>query len=79
MRDNLGSSWPHWPTRTTEGVTGMWRKSSYSHDEGTDCVEVAWCKPRSTSDGVLVRDSKNPEGPKLTLSATAWQRLLVTR
>jgi hypothetical protein len=28
------------------------------------------------SDGVLVRDSKNPAGPVLTVSVAAWHRLL---
>ncbi|WP_329306791.1 DUF397 domain-containing protein [Streptomyces sp. NBC_01260] len=44
-----------------------WRKSSYSSDEGGECVEVA-AHPRA----VHVRDSKNPEGPALTLAPTAW-------
>ncbi|GAB3443641.1 hypothetical protein GCM10027436_30820 [Actinophytocola sediminis] len=56
-----------------------WRKSSYSGGEGTDCVEVAWSsRPPSTSDGVLVRDSKHPTGPKLTVPVTAWHQLLAT-
>ncbi|MFI7673573.1 DUF397 domain-containing protein [Actinophytocola sp. NPDC049390] len=37
---------------------------------------MAWKQPPSTSDGVLVRDSKNAEGPVLTVSTTAWHRLL---
>lgn len=44
-----------------------WRKSSYSGHIGGDCVEVA--------DLVLmvgVRDSKDPEGPKLGFSPAAW-------
>ncbi|WP_326594025.1 DUF397 domain-containing protein [Streptomyces brevispora] len=44
-----------------------WRKSSYSSEEGGACVEVA-AHPRA----VHVRDSKNPEGPALTLAPTAW-------
>ena len=81
MRDNLGSSRPAWPMSTTEGANGLsemsWRKSSYSGGEGSDCVEVAWSPPPpSMSDGVLVRDSKNPAGPMLVIPATSWRRLL---
>lgn len=44
-----------------------WRKSSYSEAGNNDCVEVC-------SDGVavLIRDSKNPAGPVLAVSAAAW-------
>jgi hypothetical protein len=45
-----------------------WIKSSYSTSSGPDCVEVAI--PDDTH--VLVRDSKNPTGPRLTLTPTAW-------
>lgn len=45
-----------------------WFKSSYSDSSsGNDCVEVA-----TTSRTVHVRDSKNPQGPRLGLSPTAW-------
>lgn len=52
-------------------VAYEWRKSSYSSDEGGDCIEVATC-PHA----IHVRDSKNPTGPVLTLSATAWAAFL---
>lgn len=63
----------------TDCVEVAWRKSSYSHDVGTDCVEVAWRshQPPSTSDRILLRDSKNPSGPMLTVTTTAWQQLVV--
>jgi hypothetical protein len=48
-------------------VASLWRKSSHSDHSGGDCVEVADLAPM-----VGVRDSKNPEGPKLTFSASAW-------
>lgn len=50
-------------------LTGAdWRKSSYSNQEGGDCVEVADGFP-----GVVpVRDSKVPHGPALVLPAAAW-------
>ncbi|MFF8985147.1 DUF397 domain-containing protein [Streptomyces globisporus] len=45
-----------------------WFKSSYSDSSnGSECVEVA-----AASDAVLVRDSKNTQGPRLTLAPTAW-------
>ncbi|MFB8243652.1 DUF397 domain-containing protein [Streptomyces sp. NPDC055952] len=40
-----------------------WRKSSYSGDQGGQCLEVAET-PEAT---VAVRDSKDPHGPVLTL------------
>jgi hypothetical protein len=49
-----------------------WRTSSYSTDQG-DCVEVA-----PAPEGILVRDSKNPAGPALTLPTPAWQAFLTT-
>ncbi|MEU6329348.1 DUF397 domain-containing protein [Streptomyces sp. NPDC047049] len=48
-----------------------WHKSSYSGSEGGDCVEVASC-PHA----IHVRDSKDPDGPALTLSAPAWAAFL---
>ncbi|MBB6419189.1 DUF397 domain-containing protein [Streptomyces sp. AK010] len=50
----------------------VWTKSSYSTDEGPDCVEVA--TPDETR--VLVRDSKNPHGPRLALTPTTWASFL---
>ncbi|MFY1597352.1 DUF397 domain-containing protein [Micromonospora sp. WMMD737] len=51
----------------SEGLT--WRKSSESLNG--DCVEVA-----SLPDGVAVRDSKNPGGPRLTFSRSEWHAFL---
>ncbi|MCP9208437.1 DUF397 domain-containing protein [Streptomyces cucumeris] len=46
-----------------------WRKSSYSGDIGnSECVEVA----ETSNHQVAVRDSKNPHGPTLLVSATAF-------
>ncbi|WP_037771492.1 DUF397 domain-containing protein [Streptomyces sclerotialus] len=46
----------------------VWRKSSYSDDEGGACVEVAAHAAR-----VYVRDSKaGPEGPLLAIAPAAW-------
>ncbi|MFD5904167.1 DUF397 domain-containing protein [Streptomyces microflavus] len=48
--------------------TATWRKSSYSNQDGGQCLEVA--------DGfapvVPVRDSKNPHGPVLAFAADGW-------
>ncbi|MEU6007277.1 DUF397 domain-containing protein [Streptomyces sp. NPDC047453] len=45
-----------------------WRKSSYSNQEGGNCVEVAEGFP-----GVVpVRDSKVPHGLALTFEAGSW-------
>ncbi|MBU7596293.1 DUF397 domain-containing protein [Streptomyces sp. P38-E01] len=49
-----------------------WRKSSYSNQDGGDCLEVA--------DGfagvVPVRDSKVPSGPALVLAHDDWTTFL---
>ncbi|MFF8770821.1 DUF397 domain-containing protein [Kitasatospora sp. NPDC015120] len=46
----------------------VWFKSSYSSNEGGNCVEVA-----ETTSTVLVRDSKDKSGPHLTFSPAAWE------
>lgn len=52
-------------------AAAAWRKSSYSNSDGGACLEVAdnLSAPCAL---VPVRDSKNPHGPALVLSATAW-------
>ncbi|MFI0355554.1 DUF397 domain-containing protein [Actinomadura sp. 9N407] len=45
-----------------------WRKSSHSDHAGGDCVEVA-----NLSTTIGVRDSKDPNGPKLAFSAADWR------
>ncbi|GAA4049185.1 DUF397 domain-containing protein [Streptomyces shaanxiensis] len=53
---------------STEILTGIqWRKSSYSGDEGGNCVEVA-----EATSVIAIRDSKNPAGPILTLDPAAF-------
>jgi hypothetical protein len=49
-----------------------WRKSSYSSDQGGECVEVAET-PTAT---IAVRDSKNPAGPVLTVDPAAFTTFL---
>lgn len=49
--------------------SGMnWRKSSYSGTGGSNCVEVA-----GTND-VLVRDTKDSQGPILRFTPEVWRR-----
>nr|WP_285495469.1 DUF397 domain-containing protein [Actinomadura sp. NBRC 104425] len=55
--------------RTTMALRSSWRKSSYS-DEEFNCVEAA-----SLTTGIAVRDSKDPDGPKLVLGSAAWRAL----
>jgi hypothetical protein len=46
-----------------------WRTSSYSSSNGGTCVEVAGNVPGV----VAVRDSKDPEGPKLAFTPGEWE------
>ena len=48
-----------------------WRKSSYSGGNGGDCVEVG--APTGV-ERVLVRDTKDREGPVLAFSPQVWRR-----
>ena len=48
-----------------------WRKSRHSDDKGGACVELANL-PKS----VGVRDSQDPDGPKLLLPPSAFRALL---
>ncbi|GLW05214.1 hypothetical protein Misp01_03440 [Microtetraspora sp. NBRC 13810] len=52
--------------------TAIWRKSSRSSDNGGQCVEVAANLP----DIVAVRDSKDPDGPKLLFTPTEWRTFI---
>ncbi|MBC3983574.1 DUF397 domain-containing protein [Streptomyces sp. AC536] len=53
---------------TPELSSVTWRKSSYSGNDGGDCVEVA----PGFAGVVPVRDSKDPNGPALAFDASAW-------
>jgi hypothetical protein len=48
-----------------------WRKSRLSSSQGDACVEVA-----RFPDAIGVRDSKDPDGPKLLLTRDAFQALV---
>jgi Domain of unknown function (DUF397) len=53
----------------TAGRNPDWRKSSYSGNNGGNCVEVA-----SNLPGVVaVRDSKDREGPVLLFTPDEWR------
>ena len=55
-----------------ELTDAIWRKSSRSNGLGGDCVEVADNLP-----GVVgVRDSKDPTGPALAFTPTAWRSFM---
>ncbi len=50
-------------------VVPGWRKSSYSGGESGQCLEV---NDACHGACVPVRDSKNPTGPAIVFSPTAW-------
>jgi hypothetical protein len=45
-----------------------WRKATRSNSNGGNCVEAA-----SLRGVVAVRDSKDPDGPKLTFAPAEWR------
>ena len=49
-------------------MSATWRKSSYSGSGGGNCAEVA-----STPGAVLVRDSKDPDGPRVAFGPREWR------
>jgi hypothetical protein len=56
-----------------ERIDGLnWRKSRYSGGNGGACVEIAGVRR-----AVLVRDSKNPDGPPLVFGHRAWTAFAV--
>ncbi|WP_079125925.1 DUF397 domain-containing protein [Streptomyces sp. ERV7] len=79
MGSNLDLSRARWRKSSYSGDQGgscvecatlhgaAWRKSSHSSDQGGDCIEVA-----DLPHAVAVRDSKNPDGPAITLSPAAF-------
>ena len=50
-------------------MDATWRKSSYSGGNGGNCVEVG-AQPQSAQ--VLVRDTKDRQGPVLRFTPSAW-------
>ncbi|MEU3651382.1 DUF397 domain-containing protein [Streptomyces sp. NPDC032161] len=70
-----------------------WFKSSYSTDQGGNCIEVAydWRKSSHSSDqggacvevaahpaAIHIRDSKVTNGPVLTVQPTTWTAFITT-
>jgi hypothetical protein len=53
-----------------EGTPLTWHKASRS-TAGNNCVEIA-CTPV----GYLIRDSRNPAGPRLPLRSGTWAALI---
>jgi hypothetical protein len=45
-----------------------WRKATYSNVNGGECVEVG-----AAGRVVAVRDSKDPQGPKLAFTPGEWK------
>ncbi len=56
----------HTPRPELSGA--IWRKSTYSNNQGGECIEIA----DDTNGLVPVRDSKDPQGPALVFTADAW-------
>ena len=50
----------------------IWRKASYSGTNGGGCVEVA----RAPGTGIAVRDSNDPDGPRLAFTGGDWRAFL---
>ncbi|WP_338697810.1 DUF397 domain-containing protein [Streptomyces sp. Q6] len=71
----MRNSTPEFDLDLHDAAARSWRKSTYSGGEGSDCLEVADAHTPST--GIVpVRDSKNPDGPKLGLRAEAWSAFI---
>lgn len=54
-------------TATGDRPTLRWKKSSYSSNDGPECVEVA-----AATGAVQVRDSKDVTRPGLAVSPAGW-------
>lgn len=65
QRDNIGGACVDLEALAPAVVE--WQKSIRSTDTGGQCVEVA-----DLASAVAVRDSKDPDGPKLVFGAGAW-------
>ncbi|MGW2819434.1 DUF397 domain-containing protein [Streptomyces sp. NPDC001443] len=59
------------PTSPEPVAESAWFKSSYSGGNTTECVEAAFI-----ASGIHVRDSKRPDGPRISVSAAAWRHFL---
>ncbi|MEV0241276.1 DUF397 domain-containing protein [Streptomyces sp. NPDC050674] len=50
-----------------------WFKSSYSSNDGPDCVEAAISPAQGP---IHIRDSKNKDGARLSFTGDAWSAFL---
>lgn len=55
-------------TKADHLIGAGWFKSSYSDNQGGECVEGA----RLADGSLAVRDSKSPHGPALLFAPRAW-------
>lgn len=62
---------------------GMWQKASYSGGNGGNCVEVTATHdtltvPHKADEDMLylLRDSKDPSGPKLAFTTSEWEAFI---
>jgi hypothetical protein len=62
------------PDSKKGGMPMNWVKSSFSFADG-NCVEVAAVPEQ----GAAVRDSQDPDGPKLRFTASAWRAFVDER
>jgi Domain of unknown function (DUF397) len=53
-------------------IARQWIKSSFSGPTGGNCVEVAF----RTDGEVVVRNSRQPEGPELVFTGAEWDAFL---
>jgi hypothetical protein len=56
-------------TRHPDLSHAIWRKNTYGSSTGQNCVEVATNLPGI----VAIRDSNNPDGPRLLIPAAEWR------
>jgi len=52
-------------------MDATWRKSSYSGGNGGGCIEVG---ARAEAGRVLVRDTKDRQGPALAFTPKTWRQ-----
>jgi hypothetical protein len=57
-------------SQTQDPIIAAWRKSRRSQDQGA-CVEIA-----NLPHSIAIRDSKDPDGPKVVLNRASFRRLV---
>ncbi|MEU4653789.1 DUF397 domain-containing protein [Streptomyces sp. NPDC023723] len=62
------------PAETPHHPEPDWFKSSYSGGNATECLEAAFVSPE-----VLIRDSKQRDGARVRVSASAWGYFVTAR